>query len=285
MEAAILQFFESLRNPFLDQFFGIFSLFGEAMVVGGAAILLFWLLPRKSGERVIMTALTSFPINSLLKFLVARPRPYIAGAVEYGNPFLADALDPYASFPSGHTQSLSSLLFSASPSPGRKKRRANLALMISCAVVLLVMLARLYFGAHYPSDVLAGLLFGVAVSVLWRVIFLFAHPYRYLILLVFAALSAFPCLLSPAHDYIQATGLLMGASVALALGHFILAERDPAPFPRRLWRIPVGAALVGVALALSLLFPEGEGFSLLKWFLIAFTAGLPAPYAFEKLAI
>ncbi len=281
MEAAILQFFEGIRCGFLDVFFGIFSVLGEAMIVGGVAILVFWLAPKRAGEQIIMTALTSFPINSFMKFTIARPRPFVAGVVEYREPpFLADSLDPCASFPSGHTQSSGSFAFAAASSA-----KKLFAWIVAGVLILLVMLSRLYFGAHYPTDVLAGLCFGLAIALAWAAVFRFAYPYRYLILLCLAALALFPCLLpNVAHDYIQATGLLAGAALALASAHFCLPEQS-CPFPRRLWRVPVGAALVGAVFCFCLLFPEGEVFSLIKWALIAFTAGFPAPYLFSLLKI
>lgn len=283
MEVAILQFFESIRNPFLDVFLGIFSVLGEAMIVGGVAILVFWLAPKRAGEQIIMTALTSFPINSFMKFTIARPRPYVAHpeALHYHEPpFLADELDPYASFPSGHTQSSGSFLFAAA---GAAKK--VLAWVIAGVLVLLVMVARLYFGAHYPTDVLMGLCCGLVIALAWTAVFKFAHEYRYLILLCLAALAIFPCFLpNVAHDYIQATGLLTGAAIALGASHLCVPEHS-CPFPRRLWRVPVGAAIVGAVFCLCLLFPEGEVYSLLKWFLVAFTAGFPAPYAFWLLKI
>ncbi len=281
MDAAILQFFQSIRCSFLDGFFGIFSVLGEAMIVGGVAILVFWLAPKRAGEQIIMTALTSFPINSFMKFTIARPRPFVAGVVEYREPpFLADELDLYASFPSGHTQSSGSFAFAAASAA--KKR---FAWIVAGVLILLVMLSRLYFGAHYPTDVLAGLCFGLIIALFWAAIFRFAYPYRYLILLCLAAIAVFPCLLpNVAHDYIQATGLLTGAALALGARHFCLPD-TPSSFPRRLWRVPVGAAVVGAVLCCCLLFPEGEAFSLLKWFLVAFTAGFPAPYLFGLLKI
>ncbi len=282
-EVAILQFFEGLRCVPLDVFFGLFSVLGEAMIVGGVSILVFWLAPRRAGEQIIMTALTSFPINSFMKFTIARPRPFIAhsDALTYREPpFLADSLDPYASFPSGHTQSSGSFLFAAA---GAAKK--ILAWILAGVLVVLVMLSRLYFGAHYPTDVLAGFCFGLLIAIAWTVVFKFAYAYRYLILLCLAALAMIPCIFpNAAHDYIQAAGLLAGASTALAAAHFGI-EENPTPFPRRLWRIPVGIALVGAVFCFTLLFPSGTAFSLLKWFLIAFAAGCPAPYVFRALGI
>lgn len=288
MEAAILQFFEGLRCPFLDLFFGLFSVLGEAMIVGGVAILVFWLAPRRAGEQIIMTALTSFPLNSFIKFTVARPRPFVAGVVPYREPpFLADALDPNASFPSGHTQSSGSFLFASADAYGANKRslRRVIGWGIAALLVLLVMLSRMYFGAHYPTDVLAGLCLGLLVALFWGALFRYAYEYRFLILLCLAAVAVVPCFLpNVAHDYIQSAGLITGAALALGTAHFCLPEHESS-FPRRLWRIPVGAAVLGVIFAFSLLFPEGEAFSLLKWFLIAFAAGFPVPYLFYRLQI
>lgn len=281
MEAAILQFFESIRNPFLDVLLGLFSVLGEAMIVGGVAILVYWLAPKKAGEQIVMTALTSFPLNAFMKFLVARPRPFVAGVVEYREPpFLADSLDPNASFPSGHTQSSGSALFAAASAA-----RRTAAWIVCGCLVLLVMISRMYFGAHYPSDVLAGLLFGLLIAVVWGAVFRYAHEYRYLILLGLAALALFPCLLpNAAHDYLQAAGLLSGAAVALGTANFCIPEHT-APFPRKIWRIPVGVAVVGAVFALCMLLPEGAAFSLMKWFLVAFAAGFGAPFVFERLNI
>lgn len=284
MEAIILQFFESIRNPVLDVVFGVFSILGEALFVGAVAIMLFWLAPRRAGEMLVVTALTSFPLNSLLKLAVARPRPYSAGVVEYGKPFLGAELDEFASFPSGHTQSVSSLAF-ACASRGKSKKKRIAFYIVAAVAVLLVMVARMYFGAHYPTDVLAGLLLGLFVAVFWIVVYRYAYNARLIILLLLAALFIIGVPFAPSHDFLQAAGLLSGAAIALALGHFILVDKEHAPFPRRLWRIPVGLALMATVFALTLFFPEGEVFTLLKWFLLAFAAGACAPAIFQQLNI
>lgn len=279
MEAAILRFFESIRCPFLSGFFGIFSLLGEATVVGGVAILVFWLAPKRAGEQIIMTALTSFPLNSALKALVARPRPYVAGVVAYEKPFFADGLDPYASFPSGHTQSSSSLFFSAADAT--RKRR----LLIAAGVLsVLVMLARMYFGAHYPTDVLTGLALGILVTVLWAAVFRRFYDLRHLILLFFAAASLAIAYALPSHDMLQAAGLISGAAIALALSPYVIGERKTT-FLRRLPRLPVGIAVCALAFVFTIFFPEGAAFTLLKWFLIALSAGLIAPLLFDLIGI
>lgn len=281
MEQTILRFFESMRCPALDVVFGVFSLLGEAMVVGGVAILLFWLLPGQAGERIVCTALTSFPLNAAIKYFVARPRPFVAGAVEYRKPFLADELDPYASFPSGHTQSSSSVLFPAAATP---KRRKALWIALAAVAVLLVMCARMYFGAHYPSDVITGLALGILVTLAWSLVFRYAYGARYYVLAAFALVSLVLCFFAPSHDFVQAAGLVSGAAIALGAGQYLRKPHETG-FLRRLWRIPVGVAVTGAVFALTLLFPEELGFKLLKWFLIALAAGLFSPLCFDALKI
>ncbi|WP_432133748.1 phosphatase PAP2 family protein [Streptomyces sp. bgisy154] len=85
--------------------------------------------------------------------LVARTRPDV--------PHLTDELPPTASFPSGHVTATPALtactaiiVFRATDRTGWRVTGVALAVLITAAVAF----ERLYAGAHYPSDVLAGLL-------------------------------------------------------------------------------------------------------------------------------
>lgn len=279
MDAIILQFFEGIRSPILTAIFGVFSMLGEAVVISAVVILVFWLVPRRGGEQALVSVITSFCVNSFMKYTVARPRPYISGTVTKLDPPLGAALDEYASFPSGHAQMTTSF-FGAVAS--RSKRVWGWVL---CALtVLLIAVSRMYFGVHYPSDVLTGFLCGASVALLWALVYRFAYRARYFFLLGFAAVSLLPLLFSPAYDYVQAAGLLTGGVVSLVLLQFV-SGYEKADFPRRLWRIPVGMALLAVAYMVSVFFPQGNAFTLLKWFLLAFAGIFCTQMVFEKLQI
>lgn len=101
---------------------------------------------------------TASLLNSLVKLLVARPRPDEA---------LRLAIETSMSFPSGHTMAAMSfyglliyLLWrtSAGRLPGRRLWTALLGLLI-----LGIGLSRIYLCVHYATDVLAG----VALSLVW----------------------------------------------------------------------------------------------------------------------
>jgi undecaprenyl-diphosphatase len=92
-------------------------------------------------------------ISDVVKLLVARPRP----PVEH-----LQAVSGF-SFPSGHATQASafwlSLVFAAGTA-GASAARTSLLAAAAVLIIALVGLSRVYFGVHYPSDVLAGALLG-----------------------------------------------------------------------------------------------------------------------------
>lgn len=268
MEQAILLFFEQLRTPALTVFFGIFSFLGEGIVVGGVVLLLYWLIGGDFGEQLLVTALSSAGFNAMMKTGVARPRPYAAGKVsrlDVDVPFFSTTdLGDYLSFPSGHAQASASALFAGSL---RKKRAWMWA--VSVLFLLLVCCSRLYFGVHYPSDVLMGTAFGLLVAGFWNLIYRELHAYRYIALAIFALAVLLPLPLAPEGDYPTMAGLLSGGAVFLPLASFLRYDGAPKKFRVRLLRLPVGLLSVGAVYAATSFFPEGAAYSLLTWFLLA----------------
>lgn len=283
MEQIILQFFESLRCPALTAVFGFFSLLGEPTVFAAVVILVYWLAEPRAAEQLALSALTSLPVNVGLKLIVARPRPYAAGVVsrlDVDTPlFSTVGLGDNVSFPSGHSQCAANLFCGVSL---RAKRTWVWA--IASAAALLVMCSRLYFGVHYPTDVLLGAFLGVLVAVGWELVYARAYAARRLVACAAALLALCAAPFFPETDYMQAAGLLAGAALALSADDFFPAPAETA-FPRRLLRIPAGLLPAGAAFALSLLFPDAPAWTLAAWFLIAFAAVLPAKRMFRLLKI
>jgi membrane-associated phospholipid phosphatase len=102
-------------------------------------------------------------VNALLKLLFHRARPEVAFV----------HLDTY-SFPSGHAAVSSATFTTIAFLLGRRYRSLRARLLISLGTlvaILLVGFSRLYLGAHYLSDVLAGISFGFA----WAMLCLIAY--------------------------------------------------------------------------------------------------------------
>ena len=282
METAILQFFESIRNPALDVVFAAFSFLGEAVTVAAAVALVYWLAPRRAGELILFTSLTSLPLNVFVKESVLRPRPYAAGVVEklHIDNALVSTADLGDNLPSGHAQATSAALFSASFARPPKRRWVW---AVSVPVVLLVMCSRLYLGVHYPTDVLAGAAIGLLLSLFWAIVFQKAYGCRHMILLGFAALALLPLFFRASDDMVQAAGLLTGAALFLPLTELV-KPREPQGW-KRLLRIPAGILPAAGVFALSLLLPDGYGYQLLTYVLVIGGASLGAQSLFRLLKI
>jgi undecaprenyl-diphosphatase len=109
-----------------------------------------------------LSVLATQAVVQLVKLLISRPRPEGEGTI----------VDPSGfSFPSAHSASAVALyLMLAVIAAGLvSPRYRRLAYAAAAAVVVLVGISRVYLGAHYPTDVLAGwLLGGIVVLASWR---------------------------------------------------------------------------------------------------------------------
>ena len=274
----ILQFFQSIRHPALTVVFGAFTLLGEAVVIGAFSIVLYWILDR-AGEQIFFSMITSVPINCMAKTAISRPRPFVAGDVtKLDPPLSASSLGDNLSFPSGHAQATAS--FYGAAALGLKRMRVWI---VSVLVMLLVACSRLYFGVHYPTDVIAGLLFGLLVALFWSFIFDHCYRARHFVLCAIAIIVVIAAFFINDSDFLRATGLIAGGAFFLPIAEAF--KRAPAENATRLWRVPVGVGICAVVYALTLFFPEGAGFTVLKWFLLTGAATLGAQILFRAFEI
>ena len=170
MELTILHFFESIRTTFGTVAASAFSLFGETIFLIAFIALVYWIYDKDLGERLIVVTFTSMTVNGIVKSAVARPRPYVNGAVsrvDLDLPLISTTdLHPYESFPSGHSQMGAGIMFT-----GALHFKKVWAWIVFPLATLFVMLSRLYFGVHYPTDTLVGAAMGIAFAFFWHYTF------------------------------------------------------------------------------------------------------------------
>ncbi len=158
MDGQILLFIqEYIRNPILNPVMIFVTTLGNTGIIW--IILSLILMVNKKTRRLGITCALSLIImlfinNIFIKNLVARTRPY--EVIENLTILVSKPSD--FSFPSGHTAS--SFAFTTVLLKETKSRWKYASL----ALAILIALSRLYVGVHYPTDVLGGLILGIAYA-------------------------------------------------------------------------------------------------------------------------
>lgn len=149
----------------LDQFMILITQLGRELVWPIVIVVLFifgGVTGKKAALIMAIAMIVLIPIGVLMKEIVARPRPFIPESE-----FILAADSKYA-YPSGH-----SLIVAAGATvsvavlyrnPSWKMKAVSVALAVEASVVCF---SRIYVGAHYPLDVLGGILLGIGISFLF----------------------------------------------------------------------------------------------------------------------
>lgn len=157
-ELQIIRWLQSIRNDFFDLIFEFFTLFGEELIVIAVLGGIYWCIDKRVGERLGISVFISLGINSLLKFLIMRPRPFMVDStIENLRPETSGGF----SMPSGHTQSAATLFFGV-----YQFFRRRYLFVIALVITILVAISRMYIGVHYFTDVLVGGLLGYIITLL-----------------------------------------------------------------------------------------------------------------------
>jgi len=142
-----LKFLESIRTPFLDNFFSLITKFGEETIFIILGIFIFWCVNKKQGYYVLFVGFAGVVINQFLKLAFRIPRPWVKDP-SFTIVESARAEATGYSFPSGHTQISVGAYGSIAKSITKKIIR-----IICIILCLLVPFSRMYLGVHTPLDV------------------------------------------------------------------------------------------------------------------------------------
>lgn len=142
-----LKILEGIRTPFGDWLFYFITFGGEEVTLLAALCILFWCVDTKWAYRLAFSFFCSAMVVHMIKLTLRIPRPWVR------DPSLtiverARASATGYSFPSGHTQTSTSLFGTLLCNTKKKK-----LVLLSFAAIFLVMFSRMYLGVHTPADV------------------------------------------------------------------------------------------------------------------------------------
>lgn len=161
-DLGLLYWFGSLHRPWLDPVVMAWTHLGDFAILGSLSALLtlvfLWSGQRYTAALFAGVCLVAVGVEWGVKEIVRRPRPQVVWRLI--------PLPNEPSFPSGHSLCSMAIYPTAALLVGRWLRRrwvANLLLVLAVLLALSIGLSRPYLGVHYPSDVLAGFVAGLAI--------------------------------------------------------------------------------------------------------------------------
>ena len=297
-----LYFLEGLRTPFLDKFFSLITHLGEETVFLAVAIIVFWCFSKYGGYYLLTAGFFGTLINQCLKLVCRIPRPWVRDP----NFTIVESARAEAtgySFPSGHTQSVTTAL----GCPARYSR--SIVLRIVCIVlIVLTALSRMYLGVHTPADVLVSLAVGAVLVFGFCPVFKNAEKnprpmYIAMSVLVlcsaafvlFVELNHWPADIDP-HNLesgMKNAYLLLGVSVAMLISAVVerhcINFSTKAPFGAQILKVVLGLALVlalkaGLKSPLVALFRGHHAATAVRYFVLVIFAALVWPLTFKWFA-
>ena len=157
IEFRILDFIHGMRTPVGDAVMCFITKLGNAGMIWIVLAVILLLIPKTRKTGIIILAALCIDLvvcNGILKNLFARIRPC---DVNTQIQLLIARPDDF-SFPSGHTAAsfaaVAALYFSG------ERKLWKPALVLAC----LIAFSRLYLYVHYPTDILGGILVGIAAG-------------------------------------------------------------------------------------------------------------------------
>lgn len=240
LEMQFLQFLESLRTDFWVILFEGITMLGEETILILIIAVLYFAFDKRLALRIGYITVTSMCVNGVVKNIVKRPRPFASGEV---TPARAHTATGY-SFPSGHTQTIST--WSTAFAMYFKKRWVR---VLAAVGIVAVAFSRLFLGVHYPSDVIGGAVLGVSIAIGLSIVYDRTKDVHrlYMItgLLFFPLAIAFLIKADPHYeDFFKLYGMLVGLFFATELEEKYASLTYDVVWWKKVLRVVIGIAMV-----------------------------------------
>ena len=295
IEMSYLHLLEKLRNPVLDGFFELVTELGYEIIALGAICIIFWCINKNFGYKMGFVYFASGMLVQGLKITFRVPRPWVReeGFLPVGN-----AMEKATgfSFPSGHTQSVTTL-FGSLAVYFKKHWLKGLCVF----TFLLVGFSRNYLGVHYSSDVIVSMLLSLACIFVFGKVFEKIENNKKYDLIVAIVLAGISLAVMVYALVLEGMGVITdpkyaldccktgGAGLGFAFGWFV--ERKWVDFDvktSKLWQ-QFAKVAAGIAIALLLkeipkaVFGDTAIVGMVRYMLVTFWIVGVFPYVVKKI--
>lgn len=269
MTIDIIVFLQSFASDAVIAFFNFISFLGEESMYIVVLAIWYFAIDKKLGQLFALILGITALINNTLKEFFSMQRPFQA------YPELVTNYRPETStghsFPSGHTQNFSTMLF-AFAFIYRKWM-----MVVAIVFTILMMLSRMFLGVHFLEDVMVAALLGLLIAYtlvkIYQAIGLVPIKQIAIVLLLFSGVFL---LIFEAKDFFTSYGLLLGLTIGVLFEHkYVNFTISVSPI-KKVLRVIIGLVLllglqIGLKELFTLLFPNLETLSnIVRYFLIGF---------------
>lgn len=156
---ALLELLEHLRSPFFDTLNMLFTVMGEGLFFILILCLIFWCIDKKLAYRICFIYIAAGLAVQTLKITFRIDRPFVRNSSLHPVESARKTATGY-SFPSGHTQNVTSMFLTFA------HISTFLSAKVFCAIpIILVMFSRMYLGVHTPYDVFGSFIVSAILTI------------------------------------------------------------------------------------------------------------------------
>ena len=285
--AEVIVALQALSTPALDALFILITLLGQEVFFLILLPTVFWCVGKGPAMRLALLLVVTVVVNEALKGVFVEPRPFMV------NPAIEPKLIYTGySFPSGHAQ-VSATVW---PAMAHHVRRRWFSVLAGVMVVA-VSLSRVYLGVHYPHDVAAGALVGLAILGIYllteRRLGRWLRPTRLPLYALFGVVVPVIALaVQLRREVLPVSGAMVGATIGFALEQRYLRFRPSRGARRCGARVGVGMGMAGALFLLAeAVAPRGAEAALYGalafglYVALGLTVTYVAPWLFARLGL
>lgn len=295
----LLKIIEGIRTPIGDAFFTFLANVINEYVLIVIALVILWCVNKTKGYYVMMLTFLGMLCNQFMKIAFRIPRPWVLDP-EFNPVAAAKPSATGYSFPSGHTQSMSSLLGGVAMAFKKKWLRVFCIFM-----VVLTAFSRMYLGVHTLLDVSVAMgISAIMVLAIWPVFksgevkekgmywILATIVVGSIAFAMYVTFYPFPANVD-AENLAEATKnawMFLGMSFAVLLTYFVDTRYTKFPI-HGVWWAQVIKCVIGTALVLGVksilkaplyaLFNNHPAADAVRYFVVILVAGVIWPLSFK----